>query len=284
MVHGKKTNNKKGTIPVRPPLQVPMYAPGAAPVPARGGLGYGLHVRRMTVAQIQHAQQQGGAVARVLLDGANVPTRRTQRRWMQQLRNEGDVVPKLRTGNNRATKTITGVPLMLLAIYRLLYPKAHRCEVQAFLFSSYSGTLQHPFFFTLDAITAAENEVLGLNYKKGSTTAYQALTATNVMKRWMFWHLPAPHGIADVRRDNMIDLDEAGLSLTTANRRYGKAMVTSRVRAGGNYGHDTKWTLVMAISGGADGGRWFDFVERAGTSVHDFYNFILRIVNDLNRL
>jgi hypothetical protein len=99
----------------------------------------------------------------------------------------------------------------------------------------------------------------------------------------MYWILPAPFGIADVRREDMIDFDQAGLSVTKANRSYGKCHVTSRVTASGNYGHDVNWTLMMAIAGDQTGDRWLDFYERRGTTVPDVFDFIRRILQDIGQ-
>jgi hypothetical protein len=35
------------------------------------------------------------------------------------------------------------------------------------------------------------------------------ITPRNVLKRWMYWNLPAPFGIAGVRREDMIDFDQS---------------------------------------------------------------------------
>ena len=68
-----------------------------------------------------------------------------------------------------------------------------------------------------------------------------------------------PNGIADIRRDDMIDVDEAGIKLEHANRRMGKAALSGRVRQRGNYGYGENHTLKMAISGDHEGRRWVRF-------------------------
>lgn len=281
MVHGQKTNSGNNFY-VRPPLQVPMFAPGTQPEASKGGMGYGLHMRQATVGMMVDAENNGRNRSTIFSENADyVPSRRTQRRWYRQNEVEGTTIPKRHTGNKPSERQILGLPLLLLAVYRSLFPKAERCEIQAFLYRAYSASLPQPFFFSLTAITNAESELLGLNWKKGSTTAHQAFTPINQSRRWCYWNLDAPHGIADVARDDMIDIDEAGIFLEKANRRYGKAHVSSRTRAAGNYGHGEKHTLLLAIAGGPDGERWIDYSSRAGTSAYDFYQFIEKILVEI---
>ena len=189
-------------------------------------------------------------------------------------------MPKRHTGNKIAERAIKGIPLILLAVYRAVFPKAQRCEIKAFLFRAHSGHIAEPFIYDQAAITRAEAD-LGLSWKKGSTTAYQAMRPENQYKRWGYWNLPCPHGIADIPRNRIIDFDEAGVFVETANRNYGKAHITSRVRQTGNYGHGQKNTLLMAISGGPDGRHWVDYSDRAGTSAYDYYLFVHRVCTSI---
>jgi murein DD-endopeptidase MepM/ murein hydrolase activator NlpD len=59
MVNGQGTNVKRGAIRIRPPLQLPLFAPGGGMVSRNGGLGYGLHVRRTTLAVEDRALHLG---------------------------------------------------------------------------------------------------------------------------------------------------------------------------------------------------------------------------------
>ena len=280
MVHGMSTNTT-GESRVRPPLQTPMYGPGEAPDPSVGGLGYGMHTKNTMVSMMEESIQNGeDPLSSIPYDTDGVPSARSLSRWYHDKVQNGNVIPKRHTGNKTAERAIVGIPLVMLATYRCLFPKAQRCEVQAFLFRAYSGHINDPFLYSPTAITNAE-AALGLCWKKGSTTAYQAMLPENQYKRWAYWNLPSPHGIADVRRDDMIDFDEAGVFLETANRTYGKALVASRVRQTGNYGHGEKSTLLMAISGGPDGQRWVDYSNRAGTSAYDYYTFTQLVCNEI---
>jgi hypothetical protein len=97
----------------------------------------------------------------------------------------------------------------------------------------------------------------------------------------MYWNLPYPYGISDIDIADLIDIDEAGIFLETVNRKYGKAFIGKKVRATGPYGHSTKWTLIMGISGGPDNERWVSFLQKAGTTILDFADFIQRIVDSI---
>ena len=65
----------------------------------------------------------------------------------------------------------------------------------------------------------------------------------------------------------LIDIDECGVFLTTANRRYGKGYVGCRVRSAGPYGHNEKWTLIIAIT--PNGFRHVWFRKVGGTTAHE---------------
>ncbi|KAL3937614.1 MAG: hypothetical protein SGARI_002055 [Bacillariaceae sp.] len=204
MVHGRSINTT-GDLNVRPPIQTPMYDAGDAPDPSVGGLGYGYHTRNSMVVMMEHSIQQGDSMlASIPHNNAQVPSESTLRRWKRKNDQEGNVIPKRHTGNVVSERQVKGIPLILLAIYRTLFPKAQRCEVQAFLFRAHSGHVDNPFLYSKTEITAAEAD-LGLSFKKGSTTAYQAHRPENLYKRWAFWNLDYPYGAANVSRNDLID-------------------------------------------------------------------------------
>jgi hypothetical protein len=80
-------------------------------------------------------------------------------------------------------------------------------------------------FYSPSQISEAE-KLIGLTQKRGSTTAYQALRPINSQKRWTFWNLPYPYVIADIQRQDMIDLDECGVEMSDGDRSIGKAYRT----------------------------------------------------------
>jgi hypothetical protein len=118
-------------------------------------------------------------------------------------------------------------------------------------------------FYTDSQITDADYRI-GMTRKCGSTTAYQAYLPINKQKRWMYWHMPYPFGIADIRREDLIDLDECGVFVETADKHIGKAYVGNRVRQAGNYSKSEKWTLFLAVAGSAAAERWRDMWLEGG--------------------
>jgi hypothetical protein len=118
--------------------------------------------------------------------------------------------------------------------------------------------------------------------KKGSTTAYQALLPINIQKRWMFWNLPYPYGIANIRRVDMIDLDKCGVEVQSGDRSWEKARVGKRVNQAGPYTKDTKINLLLAFSGDdATRCRWSEHWAGEGTTGVRMINFIQNIITDL---
>ncbi len=212
------------------------------------------------------------------------PSRTTERNWAE-LRNQlGHFRPCRRTGNNFAT-VLRGEDLVLLAIYRLAYPKAIAAEILAYLATMNYGNIE-VLFYTASQITNAE-QMIGLTRKKGSTLAWQALLPVNVRKRWIFWNMPYPMGIADIWRVQIIDLDECGVYFATgAERTQGKAYVGVRVREPGPYSPTEKWNLLMAISAepgqaGNPARRWRNLWLEGGTTVERMMSFMREILNDI---
>lgn len=114
--------------------------------------------------------------------------------------------------------------------------------------------------------------------KVSATTAQQALLPINIQKRWNFWNLPFPFGVADIARADLIDLDEA-LFVETVNRKQGKAFIGTRCREVGPYGHSTKYTLMMAVSADQnDAWRHYLMEQQAGTGNAEFAAFIADIL------
>jgi hypothetical protein len=57
--------------------------------------------------------------------------------------------------------------------------------------------------------------------------------------------MPYPWGIADIRVEDLIDLDKCGLFVETAHKSIGKAFVGNRVQQEGNHSKSEKWTLLL---------------------------------------
>ena len=220
-----------------------------------------------------------------LLRGEHVyPSSMTERRWLELHERIGHVRPCRRSGNADAAR-MRGQDLVFLAMYRTFYPKAKIAEINAFL---YRCNLRNPFwnFYHPSQISRAES-LIGLTRKKGSTTAHQAYYPRNLRKRWQYWNLAYPLGIADIPRSKVIDLDECGVFLEThANRSIGKSYIGLRVREEGVYSKSEKWNLLLAVCG-EDGTaehaarRWADIWLEGGTTVDKMLEFVDNILEDI---
>ena len=133
------------------------------------------------------------------------PSEQTLKRWEDQLESHGHILPCKRSGNKFSQK-LDGLDLILLALYRSIYPKASIAEVNAFLYKANFGNPSFSFYSPSQILRA--EALIGLSRKKGSTTAYQAFYPVNLRKRWNYWNMAFPIGIADIPRRCVIDLDE----------------------------------------------------------------------------
>ena len=212
-----------------------------------------------------------------------LPSQPTQCRWESLQQHLGHYCSCRRMGNNFATR-LRGFDLILLAIYQMIYPKVNAANINAFLYRCNYGNINFQFY-SHSQICKAES-LIGLSRKAGSTTAYQALLPRNIQKRYNYWNYPYPIGIANCRWCQMIDLDECGLFLETANRKHGKAYVGLRVGEPGPYSKTEKWNLLMAVCGeegviGNPSRRWTRLWLEGGMTVDVMYTFISEILNDI---
>lgn len=157
-------------------------------------------------------------------------------RWKHRL------IPLLSTGN-KATRKLSGIHRFLLLRYRSIFPRCNADEMRRFL---YEASVPNVLFSRSD-IYNAEKE-LNITRKRASTTAAQASLPHNLIRRRLFWTMPPPGGVLGVNRLALIDIDECALYLQIVNRPYGKSYINTRVREEGPYGHDLKFTLILAIS------------------------------------
>ena len=215
------------------------------------------------------------AVTRHLRAARRYPSKRTIRRHRRRLQMLGHLCHFRRTGN-RCETVLRGHALYLLMLYRVAFPKAQISQVNAFLFNA----LGRRRFFHPSQISKAETR-LGLSRKRGSTTAKQAMLMRNIIIRYNYWNMAYPFGIADILRDDLIDLDESGIFLETADLKIGKAMFGKRVRELGNYGHGKRINFLFAIAGSQQGERWMDLWDEGGLDLPRFLRFIQRMLNDI---
>lgn len=99
----------------------------------------------------------------------------------------------------------------------------------------------------------------------------------------MYWNLPYPYGIADIRVEDLVDLDECGLFVETAGKNIGKAFLGKRVRQEGNYQKSEKWTLLLAVAGSAAAERWRMMWNDGGTTGDKMVEFFQNIFNDIGQ-
>lgn len=213
-----------------------------------------------------------------------LPNNDTIRRWRRQEEELGHFRACVRNGNGSHGPRLRGVDLILLAIFRSVYPKSTAAEVNAFLYEANYGNVNFRFY-TNSQITEAE-QFIGLTRKKGSTTAYQAYLEVNLRKRWVYWNLPYPLGIANHSASLIIDLDECGIFLESTDRQHGKAYSGVRVEAPGPYSKTDKWNMAMAICGenggpGRPSRRWNRMWLDGGTTTERVVNFVHDILQDI---
>lgn len=262
-------------IQQRPPTQTRAPEVLDPSGPGRGD-GYATNYRELTIA-LEQAGESNNPIFQQLRQLGRYPSKSSAGRWKRQQDTLGHVRPCRRTGNNRAT-VLRDHNLLLLALYRIAYPKANAAELNAFLYDANYGDIDFRFYSS-SQVSESETRIK-LTRKRGSSTAYQALLPINIAKRWMYWNLPYPYGIADIRRQDLIDLDECGKELSHCDRHIGKSYQGERVKQTGPYTKSDKYNLLLAISGdGATNRRWRDIWTGEGTTGERMVAFIRRIVN-----
>ena len=266
------------TIQHRPPLRTRVAVTGHPSGPGRR-TGYDQHFRGFVLAVrqagITREQLQLFTQFRAQHE---YPSLRSERRWEELLATLGHYRQCRRTGNERAT-VLRDHDCILLALYRMAFPKAMAAEINAFLYRANFGNLDFRFYHP-SQITKCEKRI-GLTRKRGSTTAFQALLPVNRRKRWCYWNLPYPFGAGNIRRSDLIDLDESGFEMSTADRGIGKAYVGKRVKQSGLYSRTEKWTLLLAISGDPTGERWLDYWTGEGTDALRMIDFLRYVIADI---
>jgi hypothetical protein len=166
----------------------------AGPHPNLGGLGYPVWFRTTEINNHVAGNPTSASPASI-------------QRWQLRLN------PYVRTGNSRQPK-FRGLDLFHLILYRQIFPKASLDEIASFLFTS---NALNPRLYSRNDISECE-PYLDLTTKAASTTAQQALLPINLFKRWLFWNTPMPTGVANQNLYSLLDTDECGIFLETANR------------------------------------------------------------------
>ena len=115
------------------------------------------HDLRLAVMRIEDMGRGNDPLIVALRAAHLLPQKSTVRKWDHRRNTLGHVRRFVRQGNRRAT-VLRGTNLLLLAYYRVLYPKATAAEINTFLFYS-TGRVYSP-----SQITRAEDR-LGLTRK-----------------------------------------------------------------------------------------------------------------------
>ena len=264
---------------MRPPNKT---ADETKPLPSNGGTPYPQHTRLSYQRQLETGIEPGDAYTASQRQQGLQPSSRTLRRWRQQFAARGHTKPFRRTGNRRSG-ILRGNDLVHLAVYRMLFPKTTTAEINAYIGRMNFGN-PNQRFYSGSQIKEAEDR-LGFSRKVGSTTAYQALLPINLAKRQAYWNRQYPFGMADIRRQDIIDLDEAGVFVESADRKYGNCEVGRRVKQAGPYTKGVKLNILMAISGDPNGindrRHWEHTWTDGGTTNERFIDFMEYLMNSL---
>ena len=233
--------------------------------PSRGGSeGYDLPFRELLIDLYQSGQP---------IPLSNL---RSVQRWIKN-----GTARKRKTGN-KASSSMGGIHIFLLAIYKRIYPQASRPQCAVFI-ATYS---EDGRVFTNGEISKGLRK-LKMTKKRASTTAYKAFTPTNEYLHYCFWKMNFPAGVNDIRRKYLCDGDEMSVVLGDASLSFGHAVKGCRVRKGGNYGRGRKKiTIQMIIEPGSpdiddsEPGSierpriWYRVSRDKGTTVRGYKSFL----------
>ncbi len=164
-----------------------------------GSRGYDIHTREMMV----ELRESGNPVPQTMI--------RSIRRWARR------IVSHRMTGN-KPNVGFTGEYLFLLVLFKLVWPHSRYYECIAFI----ANEADVVKIFNENNISRA---LRGLVYtsKVTSTVTYQAFTQRNLLRRRLLWNEPWLIGIHGMPRRSLIDIDELGLHMNAANKKYGSS-------------------------------------------------------------
>lgn len=214
------------------------------------------------------------------VNGNPVPTRnvRSIQRWIK------DGVDALRMTGNKSTYFLSDEHLLLLVVFKTVWPHSYYIECSTFIANNSSDSK----IFTEKEISRALLD-LGYTRKVTSTVAYQAFTPRNMLRRELFWTDSYPVGIHGTPRHLLIDIDEFGVHKKSANRKYGSSMKGFYIRKPGNYDRgEFKLTIILAVEPGdptlnpADIGSienpriWAEISLEPGTSAEAYRAFLVQ--------
>jgi hypothetical protein len=130
-----------------------------------------------------------------------------------------------------------------LVTFIVAHPNATQDEMSAFVYNK-GGML-----YSKRRISKRLDD-LQITKKKASIEAFQASKAEVQFRIFTFWNCPPTHGIFEVRRRKLNDIDEFGVTLKRCNRTSSWALKVFCQQKDGHYGHGKKITVLFAIEPG----------------------------------
>lgn len=245
--------------------------------PSRGGTPWSQEIRDQVICMYDQNLPLNSEEIQSLRAAKRFPCHNTCQNWIKQYLECGHAQPKRRTGNKYSTREIQGVALERLALFFAVKPKGTSAECRAYLYNMDPSVKPYS-----DSQVSRAKALLSIRRKVASTTATKAYLPENLQKRHLYWNAPPPMGMAGVKIENIIDLDEAGFKVEQTTSRYGYAARQWRCTDTGVYGHGKRVNLLLAICGDPNlAMRWCDCWTDGGTTLERFIEFIDMILDDL---
>lgn len=143
------------TIQQRPPTQTRAPETLDPSGPGRGD-GYASNYKELVLA-LKQSGESSNPIFQQLRQQRKYPSKSSENRWQHQQDTHGHLTPYRRTGNKRAT-VLRDHNLLLLALYRIAYPKANAAELNAFFYDANYGDLNFRFYSS-SQISEAESRI-----------------------------------------------------------------------------------------------------------------------------
>jgi hypothetical protein len=188
---------------------------------------------------------------------------------------------------NKPNVGLTGKYLFLLVLFKLVWPHLMYYECIAFI----ANEVNVVKIFNKKNISWALCE-FGYTSKVTSTVAYQAFMQWNLLHQRLFWNEPWPIKIHGTPRRSLINIDEFGLHLNAANKKYGSSPHGLKICKPGNNDKGTfKLTIILAAEAGdpavANGligsltmpRVWARISDEVGTTTETYVNFICHVMD-----
>lgn len=202
----------------------------------RGALGYPMYHRNRVVSHVRFWQNSA-------LVGAHVGvSQRTVQRYRRSLRTAHTVAPRAHSGGRpRVMSTFLSY---LVLWFTLCFPDALLDEIAEFV--ARGGGFARGSYSVSQV--SRELKFLGFTRKKLSKRSQNA----RFLEQWNWWNNPPVGGpgiagMLGVPTEMLIDMDESGIIVAAANRRYGHALRGQRAIAQLTAQRRIRYTLILAI-------------------------------------